>query len=103
LDLGGWWDKSESSVSMMSVNVKYSAPRDVCGFRLNVAEGNPPGKWLCEGNGSTALLDTATSVYCTFDGRTATRADLRTWSAPGGSAAGCSAVWLLQPGVPGCW
>ncbi|MBI5370073.1 putative metal-binding motif-containing protein [Candidatus Uhrbacteria bacterium] len=101
-DLGKWWDSSQTG-SGKSITVELpQVPKDICGFRLNTAEGNPPTDWFCEGNGSTANLDPSTSVSCVFDGKSATKSGLKTWSAPGGTNAGCSAVWVVTPSA-NCW
>jgi hypothetical protein len=91
-DLGGWWDKSASSTST-SVTLSLDAvPDGVCGFRVNVSEGNPATSWLCAGNGSTASLDPDAGILINYNGTTYTKASMMTWSASGGTASGCSAL-----------
>ncbi len=91
-DLGGWWDKSASSTSTALVVDLAALPTSICGFRLNVSEGNPASSWLCAGNGSTASLDPDATVKIIFNGQIYGKAQLMTWSAPGGTNAGCSAL-----------
>lgn len=93
-DLGGWWDKSASD-SDKDVTLTFAdVPDGICGFRFNVSEGNPASWWLCYGNGSTAQLDPDAGVVIVYKGVTYTKGSLKTWSAQGGTNAGCSA--LLQ-------
>ncbi|MBI4714233.1 M23 family metallopeptidase [Candidatus Uhrbacteria bacterium] len=91
-DLGGWWDKSEFD-SDNDVSLSFEqVPDGICGFRLNVSEGNPATSWLCAGNGITASLDPDASIEIIYKGVIYTTFDLTTWSAPGGPASGCSAL-----------
>jgi len=91
--LGGWWDKSVSTTDK-SLVANLDVDTTACGLRLNVSEGNPASSWLCEGNGSTANLDTDASIQIEMSGKVYTKSDLKIWSAPGGTSSGCSA--LLQ-------
>lgn len=91
-DLGGWWDKSAFD-SDNDVFLSFDqVPEGVCGFRLNVSEGNPAYAWLCAGNGSTASLDPSANIVIEYKGVVYTKADLITWSANDGPASGCSAL-----------
>jgi hypothetical protein len=92
--LGVWWEKSESSSGTTLIADLATVESTACGVRFNVSEGNPASSWLCEGNGSTANLKPGPTVEIKWDGKTYTKSDLKTWSAPGGTNAGCSA--LLQ-------
>ncbi|MBI2475259.1 putative metal-binding motif-containing protein [Candidatus Uhrbacteria bacterium] len=95
-DLGGWWDKSASSTTT-SVGLSLDAvPDGICGFRVNVSEGNPATSWLCAGNGSTASLDQDAGITVVYKGITYTKGSFMTWSAPGGTASGCSALLKIS-------
>lgn len=102
LDLGGWWDRSESGSGQSLTVTLQNIPQDICGFRLNTSEGNPPTDWFCEGNGSTANLDPTTTVACSFANKSANKSGFRIWSAPGGTNSGCSAVWVVTNDSD-CW
>lgn len=92
-DLGGWWDKSVSSTTTALTVDLAALPTNVCGFRINVTEGNPASSWLCAGNGSTASLDPDAQVKVTFNGQTYGKAQLMTWSPlPLVPTSGCSAL-----------
>lgn len=97
--LGNWWDWSvfdnDGDVSLSLDNV----PDDICGFRLNVAEGDPAYAWLCSGNGQSASLDPSATVLITYKGDAFSKASLLTWSDPYG--AGCSAL-LKVSSMPNC-
>lgn len=97
--LGSWWDwsvfDSDQDVLLSLDNI----PDDICGFRLNVATGNPATSWLCAGNGSTASLDPNATVLITYEGNMFSKASLLTWSDPYG--AGCSAL-LKVSSMPNC-
>lgn len=95
-DLGTWWDRSVSESDRDVVLELAAVPSDICGFRLNVTEGNPANSWLCMGNGSTASLDPDASISITFRGVVYNKSSLRTWSAPGGTSSGCSAVLVVS-------
>ncbi len=94
-DLGGWWDKSASDTDK-DVTLSLNVLAGICGFRLNVSEGNPASSWLCAGNGSTASLDPDASVYVAYNGVTYTKTSMKTWSAPGGTNAGCSGLLVIN-------
>lgn len=97
--LGSWWDwsvfDSDQDVSLSLDNI----PDDVCGFRLNVATGDPATSWLCSGNGSTASLDPSATVLITYKGDTFSKASLLTWSDP--YSTGCSALLKISS-MPNC-
>lgn len=97
--LGGWWDwsvfDSDQDVLLSIDNI----PDNVCGFRLNVATGNPATSWLCAGNGSTASLDPSATVLITYKGDAFSKASLLIWSDPYG--AGCSALLKISS-MPNC-
>jgi hypothetical protein len=95
-DLGGWWDKSASSTSTSVVLSLDAVPDGVCGFRINVSENNPATSWLCTGNGSTASLDPDAGITVVYKGQTYTKGSFMTWSAPGGTASGCSALLKIS-------
>ena len=91
-DLGGWWDKSASSTTTSVALSLDAVPDGICGFRVNVSEGNPATSWLCAGNGSTSSLDPDATITVTYKGQTYSKGSFMTWSAPGGTASGCSAL-----------
>lgn len=93
--LGGWWDKEVPGTGTSLTLDLSSVPEEACWLRLNVAQDNV--KWLCMGNGSTATLDPDAGVGISFKGKNYTKSDLMVWSAPGGTAAGCSALLKLKP------
>lgn len=95
-DLGGWWDKSVSDTDKDVFLTFANVPDGICGFRLNVSEGNPATSWLCAGNGSTASLDPDAGVIIVYKGVTYTKSSLMTWSASGGTASGCSALLKIS-------
>jgi len=91
-DLGKWWDKSASSTTT-SVGLSLENVLDgICGFRVNVSEGNPATSWLCAGNGSTASLDPDAGITVVYKNVTYTKGSFMIWSALGGTASGCSAL-----------
>jgi hypothetical protein len=95
--LGSHWGKHASSdgqnvsLSLSGVNLNTS-----CGVRLNVSEGNPAYSWLCQGNGSTANLDSDAQIHIKWGNANYDEDDLITWSAPGGTNQGCSAVLAVN-------
>lgn len=92
--LGQWWDKSVTNSSTTLVAELGEVYDTDCGLRLNVTEG--ANNWFCMGNGSTAQLNSSAVVSITWKGVTYGNADLSTWSAPGGTAQGCSALWRAK-------
>lgn len=96
-DLGKWWDKTVNSAATEIYLEFAHVAAETTAFRFNVSQDNV--KWLCMGNGSTATLDPDAGVGITYLGKNYTKADLVTWSAPGGTVAGCSACLPLKPGA----
>lgn len=96
-DLGKKWDKTVyGAATELYLELAHVAVETVA-FRFNVSQDAV--KWLCMGNGSTATLDPDAGVAITYLGKGYTKADLVTWSAPGGTVAGCSACLPLVPGA----
>jgi len=92
--LGQWWDKSVTNANTTLVADLGEVYSTDCGLRFNVTEGG--SNWLCMGNGSTAQLNTSAAVSVLWNGVTYTNSDLSTWSAPGGTAQGCSALLRVK-------
>jgi hypothetical protein len=91
-EIGKWWNIEGSKTNGKSASVLITSA-DACGVRFSVATGNPATKWLCEGNGATAKLDSDAKVKKIVNGTWIDVTDqVKTWSAPGGAAAGCSAI-----------
>ncbi len=93
-DVGKYWQKSGTATNSSCVSItvpKADLPSNVCGVRLNVTKDSY--SWLCEGNGSTAHLDgNVTSIQVNHAGKQYSKANVGTWSAPGGANSGCSAL-----------
>lgn len=92
--LGQWWDKSVTNANTTLVADLGEVYSTDCGLRFNVTEGG--NNWLCMGNGSTAQLNPSAVVSILWNGVTYTNSDLSTWSAPGGTAQGCSALLRVK-------
>jgi len=101
-DVGKWWNSSSNSNST-SVELTLSdieIPASQCLYvRINVSEGNPANSWLCEGNGSTATIDPDPTITVKAFDKLYDKSNLLTWSAPGGTNSGCSALLVLSWGT----
>lgn len=98
--LGGWWDKSVTDASSVLNADLGLLEGTVCGLRINVSEGNPVLSWLCEGNGSTATIKASAAIEVKWGSTTYSKSDLKTWSAPGGTNSGCSALLQVKTTGP---
>ncbi len=99
-DLGGLWQNgsptSTGSSVMKDLGTLAAAP---CTYvRFSVSEGDPATKWSCMGNGSTAQMDANATPSLKLWGQTYDKTKLITWSAPGGTNAGCSGLFVV-PGT----
>ena len=96
-DLGSYWNSGSPTSTGTSVTKDLgSITAAQCLYvRWSVSEGNPAYHWSCNGNGSTAALDSSASPVLKFLGQTYSSTNLVTWSASGGTNSGCSGLYVV--------
>ena len=93
-ELGKWWTTENKVFTGKSVAVTITS-KDACGERFSVATGSPADKWSCTGNGASATIDKAMTVYLVIPVTSAASLwinvtdKVEVWSSPDGK--GCSA------------
>lgn len=101
-DLGKYWDPGSVTATgaTLTKDLGVIAAATCLYVRWNVIDSNPatPYGTACVGNGSTAQLDQNAVPSLKLHGKSYGKTDQFTWSAPGGTNAGCSGVFVEGAG-----
>ncbi len=96
--IGVAWDSgSPTSTGTTVTKGLGEIPTTGCVYvRWNVFDSDPsmPYNTACVGNGSTAAMTPTAVPTLVLSGKTYTKSDLYTWSAPGGTNSGCSGLFI---------